>query len=311
MNDSCNIISAFCTTAVQKKILSLYGSLEKQGLLPAQINYKQSNFNTKNNNLFFISFNQNTKPGLENLMSRMDFKKNQIVIISCEEENYFDFAVEYGICNIVHINRLDETILLGITKRFLRQDLCLEPFFDHKEKFFDKQYLLSGNICTKNLIETTFEDFIGKIQHPVKNTFIINCHELVTNALAYGVLGITFNDRDKRVHDIGKYVDIPEGKEIKIHLLMNEDLYGICVTDNYGTLTAKRILERIRRQCIVAGETIPQGIEDYTGRGLAILSHHGTLVFSIKPGEFTSVALISHTKEPYEKKFISILATEL
>jgi len=311
MNNSCNVVSAFCTAAVQEKILFLYDSLKKRGLLPAEINYRQSSFNTKNNNLFFVSFNQNTKPGLENLMSRMDFKKNQIVIISCEEENYFDFAVEYEICNIVHINRLDETVLLGITKRFLRQDLCLEPFFEHREKNFDKCYLLSGNICTQNLVETTFEDFISEIQSPVKNTFIINCHELVTNALAYGVLGITSNARDKRVHDIGKYVDIPAGREIKIHLLMNEDVYGISVTDKAGTLTAKRILERIRRQCIVAGETIPQGIEDYTGRGLAILSHHGTLIFSIKLGEFTSVSLISHTKEPFEKKFISILATEL
>jgi len=311
MNNSCNVVSAFCTAAVQERILFLYDSLKKQGLLPAEINYRQSSFNTKNNNLFFVSFNQNTKPGLENLMSRMDFKKNQIVIISCEEENYFDFAVEYEICNIVHINRLDETTLLGITKRFLNQDLCLEPFFEHREKIFDKQYLLSGNICTQNLIETTFEDFISKIQNPVRNTFIINCHELVTNALAYGVLGITSNARDKRVHDIGKYVDIPEGKEITIHLLMNEDLYGISVIDKSGTLTANRILERIRRQCIVAGETIPQGIEDYTGRGLAILSHHGTLIFSIKPGELTSVSLISYIKEPFEKKFISILATEL
>ncbi|MDR2583630.1 MAG: hypothetical protein LBC75_09140 [Fibromonadaceae bacterium] len=311
MNDSCNVVSAFCTSAVQERILFLYDNLNKQGLLPAEINYKQSSFNTKNNNLFFISYNQNTKPGLQNLMSRMDLKKSQIVIISCEEENYFDFAVEYEICNIVHINRLNETILLGITKRFLRQDLCLESFFEHSEKKFDKEYLLSGNICTQNLIETTFADFISKIQNPVKNTFIINCHELVTNALAYGVLGITSNARDKRVYDIGKYVDIPVGKEIKIHLLMNEDLYGISVTDKSGTLTSKRILERIRRQCIVAGETIPQGIEDYTGRGLAILSHHGTLVFSIKPGEFTSVSLISHIKEPFEKKFISILATEL
>jgi hypothetical protein len=311
MNNSCNVISAFCSAAVQEKILHLYGNLEKQGLLPVEINYKQNSFNTKRNNLFFVSFNQNTKHGLQNLMNRMDFKKHQIIIISCEEENYFDFAVEYEICNIVHINRLDETVLLGITKRFLNQELCLEHFFEHKEKLFDKSYLLSGNICMQNLIETTFADFIGKIHSPVKNTFIINCHELVTNALAYGVLGITSNARDKRIYDIGKYVSIPAGKEIKVHLLMNEEIYGISVRDLSGTLTVHRILERIRRQCIVAGETIPQGIEDYTGRGLAILSHHGILAFSIKPGKFTSVSLISQIKEPFEKKFISILATEL
>jgi len=311
MNHSCNIISAFCSGAVQEKILFLCNSLEEQGLLPKGINYKQASLNTNGNHLFFVSFNQDTKLGLQNLMSKGNLKKHQIIIISSEEENYFDFAVEYEICNIVHINKLNETVLLGIAKRFLNHDLCLEPFFEHKEKFFDKSYLLSGNICMQNLIETTFADFIDKTQNPVKNTFIINCHELVTNALAYGVLGITSSARDKRIYDIGKYVDIPAGKEIKIHLLMNEDMYGISVTDKFGTLTVRRVLERIRRQCIVAGETIPQGIEDYTGRGLAILSHHGILAFAIKPGEFTTVSLISQVSEPIEKKFISILATEL
>jgi len=311
MNNSCNIISAFCAPNVQEKILCLYNSLEEQGLLPKGINYKQNKFNTKGNHLFFVSFYQDTQLGLQNLMKKGNLKKHQIVIISCEEENYFDFAVEHEICNIVHINRLNETTLLGITKRFLNQDLCLEPFFEHKEKFFDKTYLLADSICMQNLIETTFADFIEKLQGHVKNTFIINCHELVTNALAYGVLGITSNARDIRTYDIGKYVDIPEGKEITVHLLMNEDLYGISVTDKFGTLTVSRILERIRRQSIVAGETIPQGIEDYTGRGLAILSHLGILAFAIKPGEFTTVSLVSQVKEPFEKRFISILATEL
>jgi len=311
MNSSCYVITAFCSAAVQDKILHLYNGLEEQGLLPKGINYKQTNLSVKGNHLFFVSFNQDTKLGLQNLMSKGNLKKRQIIIISCEEENYFDFAVEHEICNIVHINRLNETVLLGITKRFLEKDLCLEPFFDHKEKLFDKSYLLSGSICMQNLIENTFADFIEKIDNPVKNTFIINCHELVTNALAYGVLGISSNARDKRIYDIGQNIDIPAGQEIKVHLLMNRDIYGISVRDCFGTLTVRRILERIRRQSIVAGETIPQGIEDYTGRGLAILSHHGILVFSIKPGEFTEVSLISQVKEPFEKKFISILATEL
>jgi len=311
MSHHCNIVSAFCSAEVQKKILHLYNGLEAQGLLPKGINYKQSSFNTKGENLFFISLTPNTKPSLKNLMSRIDLKKNQVIIISRDEENYFDFAVEFGICNIIHINKLDETLLLGITKRFLKQDLYLEHFFDHREKLFDKSYLLAGRICMQNLIETTFADFIDKINAQVKNTFIINCHELVTNALAYGVLGISSKARDKKIYDIGKYVDIPAGKEIKVHLLMNKDIYGISVMDGNGALTVRRVLERVRRQSIVAGETIPQGIEDYTGRGLAILSHHGVLAISIKSGEYTAVSLISAVHEPFEKKYISILTAEL
>jgi len=311
MSNSLNVISAFCSAAVQEKISHLYDNLVKNGLLPHGISYKHNSFNIKHNNLFFVSFDQSTKHSLRNLMNRKYFKKRQIVIISCEDENYFDFAIEHEICNIIHITRLDEVILLGITKRFFKQDFCLEPFFEHKEKVFDRCYLLSGHICMQNMIKTTFADFIDKIRHQAKNTFIINCHELVTNALAYGVLGITSSARDKKIYDIGKNVNIPIGKEIKVHLLMNEDLYGISVMDCSGTLTVPRILERIRRQSVVAGETIPLGIEDYTGRGLAILSHHGILTFVIKPGKFTTVSLISHIKEPFEKRFVSILATEL
>jgi len=311
MNNSCNIISAFCSIVVQTKISHLYNNLKKQNLLPLNINYEQNSFNTKHNNLFFISFNQSTKHCFKSLMNRVNLKKHQIVIISCEEENYFDFAIEYHICNIISINKLNEAVLLGILNRFFKQSPCLQSFFENNKSIFDKCYKLSGNICMHKLIETTFADFIDKVQHTVKNTFIINCHELVTNAIAYGVLGITATSRDNEKYGIGKFINIPEGREIKIHLLMNEDSYGISVTDFNGSLTVQRILERIRRQSVVAGETIPQGVEDYTGRGLAILSRHGILTFSIKPGEFTIVSLISHIKEPFEKRSFSILATEL
>jgi hypothetical protein len=209
------------------------------------------------------------------------------------------------------MKKLDETILLGILKTLLKKDLHLEPFFEKEKNTFDKRYSLSGTICINNLVENTFADFIKKIQNNTKNTFIINCHELVTNALAYGVLGITAQTRDNMAYDIGKYIEIPKGKEVNVHLLMNEDLYGISVMDYRGSLTIKRILERIRRQSIVGTETIPQGIEDYSGRGLAVLGHHGVLNIAIKPNEFTVVSLISHLKAGFEKKSISILATEL
>jgi hypothetical protein len=311
MSNSCNVISAFCSAAVQDTILHLYNNLEKQGLLPVGVNYKKNSFNIKHNNLFFVCLSQDTECSLRSLMNRIDVKKRQVVIVSCEDENYFDFAIEYNICNIIHISKLSETTLLGIILSFFKHDSYLELFFEPRKKFFDKRYLLSGNICMNKFIKNTFADFIDKVPHAVKNTFIINCHELVTNAIAYGVLGITTDSRDKRTYDIGKYINIPAGKEIKVHLLVNEDAYGIFVMDQGGTLTIHRILERIRRQSIMVGETIPQGIEDYTGRGLAILSRLGLLTFYIKPGVFTSVSLISRIKEPFEKKFISILATEL
>jgi hypothetical protein len=312
MINTCNIISDFCSPTVRDKILRLYNNLKKQGLLSYNIELEQNNLDEKKNNLFFVTFNKNTEQKLRKLMHEMDFKKRQIIIISNDYEDYFDFAMEYNLCNIIHMNNLSEDLLLGIFKKNFEKKPGLKFFFENKKIIFDKHYSIYGDICMRRLVKNTFTDFIGKIPSVAKSTFIINCHELITNAIAYGVLGITAHARDKKAYDIGNFANlsIPQGKDVKVHLMMSEKFYGISVKDFGGSLTIQRILERIRRQSIVAGETIPQGIEDYTGRGLAILSHHGLLIFSLKTGKFTEVSLISQIKTNFGKKPISILATE-
>jgi len=294
-------------------VLRLYNSLEKHGLLPHNIKLEQNDFDIKNNNLFFVTYNKSTEQELRKLMYEIDFKKRQIIIVSNDYEDYFDFAMEYNLCNIIHINNLNEYLLLGIFKKIFEKKSDLNFFFEDKKSLFDKQYSISGDICMRRLVKDTFKDFMSKIPNAAKSTFIINCHELITNAIAYGVLGITPHARDKKAYDIGNFanINIPKGKDVKVHLMMNDKFYGISVRDRGGSLTIQRILERIRRQSIVAGETVPQGIEDYTGRGLAILSHHGLLIFSLKIGKYTEVSLISQFKSSFGKKPISILAAEL
>ncbi|MDR2553930.1 MAG: hypothetical protein LBC64_00750 [Fibromonadaceae bacterium] len=312
MKNTCNIISDFCSPVVREKIVHLYNGLKKHDLLPNNIELEQKKIDLKNNNLFFVTYDKNTEQKLRKLMYEIDFKKRQIIIISNDYEDYFDFAMEYNLCNIIHINNLSEDMLLGIFKKIFEKKSDLKFFFEDKKNVFDKQYSISGDICMRKLVKNTFTDFYGKIPSVARSTFIINCHELITNAIAYGVLGITAHARDKKAYDIGSFanVNIPKGKDVKVRLMMNDKFYGISVKDRGGSLTIQRILERIRRQSIVAGETVPQGIEDYTGRGLAILSHHGLLVFSLKIGKYTEVSLISQIKASFGKKPISILATE-
>jgi hypothetical protein len=312
MINSCNIIPDFCESTVREKILQLYNNLKKRDLLPFDIKLEQNDFDLENNNLFFVTFDKSTERNLLKLVREIDFKKRQIIIISSNYENYFDFAMEYNLGNIIHINNLDEYLLLGIFKKIFRKESGLKFFFESKKNIFDKYYSISGDICMRRLVENAFADFMDKIPDITKSTFIINCHEMITNAIAYGILGITAHARDKKAYDIENFANlsIPKGKDIRVHLIMSKNFYGISVRDCGGTLTVQRILERIRRQSVLAGETIPQGIEDYTGRGLAILSHHGLLAFSIKPGEFTEVSLISKIKASFEKEPISILATE-
>jgi len=314
MKNNCNIIlnHDFCTNTVQEKILHLCKVLEKKDLLPDDISLEQNGFDAKNNNLIFVTPSKNTMQKLRDLMGKINLKTNKIIIVPTSEENYFDFAIEYNLCNVIHVKRLNEIMLHAILKDFLNKKLSLDSFFSEETNIFDKSYSLYGDFSMLRLIENLFEDFINQLDPNIRNTFIINCHELVTNALAYGVLGITAYTRDITEHDVVNYtnITIPKDKEVKVRLTLNDKRYGISVKDSGGLLTKQRILERIRRQSVVGGETIPQGIEDYTGRGLAILSHHGLLIFSIKPGECTEVSLISRLETAVEKKPISILALD-
>ncbi|MDR3000672.1 MAG: hypothetical protein LBU89_05355 [Fibromonadaceae bacterium] len=314
MKHFCNIIPEFCSPVLQEKIQQLYKNLEKQGLIPHDVSLRLNNFEPDDDNLFFVSIDKDTKYNPQNLMSKINLKTSKIVIIPNEKENFFDFAIKYNICNLIHMDKLNEYTLLGILKNFQTKDLCLDFFFE-KEKLFDNSYSISGNISMLKLVENKFADFIDKIPCSIKNTFMMNCHELVTNAIAYGVLGITAYIRDKKDHSIHNIIDyaninIPQGKEVNVRLVMNKDFYGISVKDSGGLLTKQRILERIRRQSAIAGETIPLGIEDYTGRGLTILSHHGLLLFSIKPKISTEISLISRIDTAIGKSPISILAQE-
>jgi hypothetical protein len=311
MINTCGIITEYCLPAIHERIVELKENLEKNGLWPRDIDIESSDFEIREENLFFISFNQEHESRLRALMKKIYFKKRRIIIISCDEVDYFDFAMEYNICNIINIDDLDETMLLGIVQRFSKGDLGLEPFFEADKIVFDKYYSLSGNLNIRNLIENIFSDFTKKLNGTIKNIFMINCHELVTNALAYGVIGVTAYARDKKAYDFESMIEVPQSKGLQVHLLMDSGRYGISVRDHGGVLTTQRVLERIRRQSVVAGETVPQGIEDLTGRGLTILSHHGLLAFSIKPGVFTEVSLISQLKSSFERKPISILTTEL
>jgi hypothetical protein len=296
---------------VREKIVQLKESLEKKGLWPADIGIEDSDSEIREENLFFISFSKQNENTLRALMKKISFRKRRIIIISNEEADYFDFAMEFNICNIINIGDLNENMLLGTILRFSKGDLGLEPFFERDEIVFNRYYSLSGSLKIRNLIRDTFSDFIEKLDGTIKNIFMINCHELVTNALAYGVMGVTAYARDQKTYDFEHSVEIPQNKSLQVHLLMDSKRYGISVMDPGGVLTTQRVLERIRRQSIVAGESVPQGVEDLTGRGLTILSHHGLLVLSIKPGTFTEVSLISHFKSKFERKPISILTMEL
>ncbi|GHV15868.1 hypothetical protein AGMMS49938_15080 [Fibrobacterales bacterium] len=314
------IITHFCSPEVQNKIFELYNSLAPNRF-PFDFELIQSirlTELTDSDCLFFVTTDDSSIDDVRNLLNRKTPKKRQIVIVSSDKNNYFDLAFEYGISNIISIKNLREPIFSGILRSVFQNTdqqnsrlggYILDPFFP-RALTLDKHHTLSGKVEPNSLIKKAFSDSIEQLNQSVRYTFMINCHELISNALAYGVRGITPHDRDVNIAQLGSEVEIPAGKEIQVRIIADSDNYGISVKDFGGTLTKNRILDKIRRQSVGIGETVQLGLEDFTGRGLIILSKHGLLLFSLKPKISTEVALICSAREIPKIANFSILTIE-
>ena len=79
----------------------------------------------------------------------------------------------------------------------------------------------------------------------------------------------------------GVFVEVPEDKAIEFKIVEDDEKWGLSVTDQSGSLTLNRVLEKIERHTAFDDKPVPEGIEDLSGRGLFILSRQNRLIINI------------------------------
>jgi len=292
--------------SIQEKLLGIYASLLTSHALPFPLHLQMDVSDTvlagcasDRQCLFFVEATSDEEVlRVRQVMDRYAHLGHQIVLIADPHLDYLDLALRFKIGNILYEDRFDAAILAALVRRLLGDEFFgFTPFFPTRHPQFDKHYVLQGMVHSNHLIDRTFGEFIERLPEHHALSFRNQAAELVMNAIAYGVVGITPEQRDSKAQFISAQTEIPPGKEIRIHILQDEEKYGISVKDPGGTLTLDRVLTKIRRHTAGPGEIIPAGVTDLTGRGLFLISRQTRLVFNIYRGIATEAILLYYFDE--------------
>lgn len=234
----------------------------------------------------------------------------QEVLIVDPSQNYFDVAKQFKIGNILFNNNFDLPMIWAITRKLLFDDFFgLAPFFPDGFTEFNRSYKFSGKFNFNDIIIQSFQDFIPRLDKDSKLNFTTAISELTVNALSYGVYGITPEDREENQTISPKFVEVPEDKAIEFHIVEDEEKWGLSVTDQTGSLTLHRVLEKIERHTAFNDRPIPAGIEDLSGRGLFILSRQNRLIINILNKVKTEI-IIMRFKDSALNKYQSFIINE-
>lgn len=236
---------------------------------------------------------------------------HQIILLAQGDEDYFDLAIFYGVANVLFSQQFDTAMVRALLQRLLGTSFFgHEPFFLEPHSLYEQQVILAGAVNRSGLIDRLFSEYLDLLgDAQVRHRFHAHISELLTNAFAYGVLGISPEERDSNSVKIPTVVNIPPGKEIKVHIIQDHEKYGISVKDRQGRLTLLRVLQKLRRHTRLPGQEFPPGVEDLTGRGLYIVSRQNRLIINILSDVQTEIILLSYFSEE-KNRYKSLIINE-
>ena len=312
MTESKKIILFIDEEKILQKLSGIYGELVDTRRLefdmeilekPADLSSAKTGSNCPC--LFFVQAGENPSSlrRLSEITDLCSSRGHQLVMIGDDRFDYLAVADKYDVGNIIMRDRFDTGMIAAVTRRLLGEHFFgLQPFFPDGYPLYDWSLRISGSVETDDISHSYFSDFGDSLPEQDRPFFYNYASELMTNAIYYGVSGISERQRDANPVGLPPLVDIPEKLAIDVRIVRDEEKYGIGVTDRRGALRRSRILAKIRRQSTIGDEVLPPGIDDNCGRGLYILTRSTRMVFNVLRGVQTEVILMhyfDHAKNLY------------
>ena len=299
------------TPALKERLIRIFQNISRNNQLPFSVKIIRSLDDAKEIDLLFFEADpkrmDDSKMELQRLLTT--FRMNVVLTCATEYDN-LELARQFGIGNILLPESLNESVVRAVTAKLLgKQFFGPRPFFPNGYPLFEKEYLFSGRVHFRDFQEKYFEDFVTDLDPDERDYFSMFTSELMTNAIFYGVYGITPEEREKNPIGFSPHVAIPGGKEIKVKIVRDDEKYGVSITDKTGSLTLQRVLEKIRRQTVAPGESDPKGLYDLTGRGLFILSKQTRLIINILRKTKTEIIILRYN-DPLLNKYQSLIINE-
>jgi hypothetical protein len=234
----------------------------------------------------------------------------QMVLFCHSNYNYFQLAEKFEIGNLILDHQFDLPLIRAIARKLLFDRLFGYDSFFPDALSFNEKYVFSGEVDRESLFEKPLSEFGGRLDESEASHFKTVLQELLLNALDYGILGITPEDRDEHGARGPRHTLIPENKPIGLRILQDDEKWGAVVSDLSGALGLKRILHKFQRHVVTPGsDEIPPGLLDGTGRGLFILSRSNRLVINVLRQIKTEI-IVLHYKNADLNKYQPLIVNE-
>lgn len=235
----------------------------------------------------------------------------QVVLVAEDDVDYFRIAQAFHIGNVIKKGRFDPDILRALTVRLLTQNIFgFHPYFPNGFAVGPLHRAYSGKVYVDDAIREAFAFCRPHVPEEEEANIRMFLHELLTNTFAYAIEGITPEDRDSKLLGPPPEVFIPERRGIKVSLASDAEKVGISLMDSTGSLSMLRVLQKLRRQSKIAGEALPPGVWDESGRGMSLIYRYSRFIVNILSGVRTETIFL-HYRRKELNRYESIIITEV
>jgi hypothetical protein len=235
----------------------------------------------------------------------------QVALLADDDVDYFAVAEECSVGNVVKKNAFDASLLRALTVRLLTGNIFgFEPYFPDGYTVGPLYRTYAGQVKVQQVIDEAVAFGEPYVHAEERGNFRMFLHEMLLNTFSYAIHGITPEDRDRTAATAPAEVDIPVRRGIKVMLAVDKEKLGFSVTDSTGNLSMLRLLQKLRRQSRIAGETVPPGLFDETGRGISLLYRYSRFIVNILRGVRTETIFLQYHQQEMNR-FESIIITEV
>lgn len=235
----------------------------------------------------------------------------QVVLLVDADLDYFQVAQNCLVGNLLRKSHFDAAVLRALTVRLLSGDIFgFRPYFPRGYGTGPVIHLFEGRIEVLPAISECFEKFRPHLRKEEESMIRVLLHELLLNAFSYAVKGISPVERDEHHAPAPREVTVREGETLKVTLVDDGEKAGLSVQDCSGNLSMLRVLQKLRRQSRLAGEAVPPGILDETGRGISMVQRFSRFVVNILKGVRTETIFL-HYRDADLNRFESVIITEI
>ncbi len=216
----------------------------------------------------------------------------RVLMTAYNTEDYLEIAMKHSVENIfAKTTPINTDELSRLVYTLLARDIF------GISKHFSTQPVVFGRITSPHNIEEDVSHIMSYLPQNAHNSkFKLVLYEMLVNALFYGATTQSPTERDSWDYDF----ELPEEHGVQVEYAVDNEKYGISITDYGGKLNKNDVLYWLTRQVKAREGSAPDALYESHGRGLFISRNFiDRMIINIEQHKRTEIILMNYKEAPY------------